>query len=538
MRRRRSPAYRGSLTVFLCLLLTLIFGVIGACLEYSRAQAVSCQAQLAANAAAESIFAGYHAPLHARYQLLGRLIPGADFGELEEETLHYVAGCSGQRTSLLGHGGLVSYQEEEASWSEVSFLTDQNGAIFTYQAAKAILYSGVDILTDEWAERLGLTGGETESAYRENSEKENVSAAEFLSGYADWSEELQQAQEEAEAKAREADAQEAAEAAVTSEEGEATETAAAENANQKALEEERAKGKHFLDMVNDLKELAGRGVLGLVLPEGKNVSAGQITSGNLPSELSSSMKSRCVGESVSGGNGLLFREYLMRNLDCFTSDTDKPIAYELEYVIAGKKTDQANLEAVLSKILLMRTALNLTYLSRSPAKQAEVAEAAALAVGWTGNPAIVEVTSKVFLAAWALAEGAYDVRHLLAGKKVELMKTDAGWHLQFANLLEEMTESAVDMDDNAEEQGLSYEDYLRILLYLTGTETAAYRGMDVVQWNIARIDSAFVLSDCMVSGSLTIQVSTQAIFSPLYGSLGRVGQANLEKQSAFSYISS
>lgn len=532
--------FTGSITVFLCLLLTLVLGLVGACLEYGRAQAISAQVQLATDAAVESIFAGFHAPLFSEYQLLGRLIPGGSMDVLDKESLRYVHGCSGARKDLAEHGSFLRFQDEKTHWSDLAFLTDQNGKVFTHMAADALIQSGVKILKEEWDEHLGWNLPELDSNYRENHGKSGLEDTDFSKGVGDWSDTLRQAQEAAIEKAKAEDeeaARRAEEEKKAAEEAGQEYTPPPQGQAMKELQARRAEGKRFLEMIQDFKAMIDRGVLGIVVPKDRRISAGTIPSGGLPSELSVGEKSRCApGTEVSGGNALLFREYLMRYMKTFTSDADLSVAYELEYVIAGKKTDQENLKAVAEKILLIRTALNLAYLAKSPEKQEEAMAAATLAVGWTGVVPLVEVTSKIFLAAWAMAEAACDVRALLAGKRVELLKTDSSWRLGFANLAKGALSEEAGEDADKAKNGMAYEDYLRILLYLSNGTTIAYRGMDVIQWNMARLDGEFRLSNCMVAGKMTVNVRTTPAFSALYGTGGLWKTLVYQKTGAFSYL--
>lgn len=49
---------------------------------------------------------------------------------------------------------------------------------------------------------------------------------------------------------------------------------------------------------------------------------------------------------------------------------DKPLSYEAEYIINGSGSDEANLEAVAKRLLLMREGANFVYLMTDAAKKA------------------------------------------------------------------------------------------------------------------------------------------------------------------------
>lgn len=511
--------WQGSITIFLSLMLVVVLGFTGACLEYARAQAVSCQVRLAADSAAESIFAGYHDPMYGTYGLLGRLIPAGNMGELEKETLRYVEAYGG-RSETMGSTTIAGFSAGEADWTEVAYLTDRNGKVFTTMAAEAMKTEAADLILSRWKERLGLSDPETGGAMAGSAGKETWSRRDLMQEYDGWNEAVKKAQQEA--------ADRAAEAASRGYESGEKPKAAGPG----------AEGTKILNLIETMKTLLGNGPVSLVIPRGKTISAGVLPESGLPSNLSAGMKSRSVsGNAFSGGNTLLVHEYYMRRMDCFTSDADKSIAYELEYLVAGKKTDKANLEAVLTRILWMRIALNLTYLNKSPVKKAEAREAAALAVGWTGVLPLIETTTQLLLSAWAAGEAIVDVRTLLSGEKVPLKKTDDTWNLSLAGLAK-AGKSTLQGTTSGTEDGLSYVDHLRIILYTMGEQKLAYRAMDVIQWNLRRIDGDLRMENCMVAGKLKVTATSRPIFDVLYrigGWGGGTSGTTIYKESSFIY---
>lgn len=524
---RKSRKVRGSLTVFLALLLPVFLVFTGVCLEYARAQALSYQVQAAAASAVQSVFAGYSSPLLSQYQLTARLVAQGDFDALAEEGEKYVSAYGGEE------GGCVSFQATEILWQDLVFVTDDHGAVFTALVGDAMAASAVEIIAGEWLERLGLSGDAQQTeTLTENAARDTLSADDLLSGYTEWEASVEAAEESLEA------ASEETEDDSSGGTGESSEGADSGTAEQSAAD--RARGASFLEVLTTLRQVVQHGILGLVLPEGQSLSTGTISASDLPSSLSEEAKSRSVTDSsASTGDSLLLREYLMRNLDCFTSESGKSPAYELEYVLAGKSTDEANLKAAVTRILWIRTGMNLLYLSQSAEKRTQLQEAATLAVGWLGQPALVTGMAVLLQIAWAFSESLVDVRSLLDGGKISLMKTDESWTLSLDGLTEIWTAEETELEDvdgEEEEDGLSYEDYLRICLYLTAEETCCYRGMDVIQWNVQKLDSSFSLTDCVVSGTLVLTAESSPLFVPLYGNIVGTGAFTYTRSGSFSYL--
>ena len=79
----------------------------------------------------------------------------------------------------------------------------------------------------------------------------------------------------------------------------------------------------------------------------------------------------------------------------------RSLAYEVEYLLEGKTSDQENLEAVLNKMLLIRMGLNFVYLQTDTAKQAEAGAMALALATAVALPMLEPVVKQVLLAAWA-----------------------------------------------------------------------------------------------------------------------------------------
>ena len=67
--------------------------------------------------------------------------------------------------------------------------------------------------------------------------------------------------------------------------------------------------------------------------------------------------------------------------------------------------------------------------------------------------------------AWAYGEGLADLRTLVAGRKVPLVKSKETWKLKLSELLNIGEQGIQDVDQDTEE-GLTYRDYLKGLLIL------------------------------------------------------------------------
>ena len=123
--------------------------------------------------------------------------------------------------------------------------------------------------------------------------------------------------------------------------------------------------------------------------------------------------------------------------------------------------------------------MNYAYLLSDSAKVAECAALAAALVGATMIPGLVEAMKQVLLLAWVFAESVLDVRMLLNGKRTAFFKNNSTWKLSLSWALEAGALSGFDEQEDPE--GLLYQDYLGILLTLTGREHKMMRSLDAIE---------------------------------------------------------
>ena len=163
--------------------------------------------------------------------------------------------------------------------------------------------------------------------------------------------------------------------------------------------------------------------------------------------------------------------------------------YELEYCVAGTSSDCENLEKTVKELLLIREAGNFTTIMQDGKKQALATELAAAAVGFTGMAPLIYAVKVGILLAWSYLESILDVRCLLAGGKVPLVKSAAEWKSD-VSLGEEILQDKKEQSES-QEKGLDYQEYLQFLLLLVKEETLVWRAMDIIEQNIKLKESAF-----------------------------------------------
>lgn len=233
-----------------------------------------------------------------------------------------------------------------------------------------------------------------------------------------------------------------------------------------------------------VKSLRKNGILGLVLPEGSQVSEKEQVTGALLSQrdIGQGMGDFSYMDTKSNITDRLFiQEYILEKLGTFTRPKEEGgLDYQAEYVLGGKNSDKENLSYVINRLLIIRETANLAFLYTDAQKRAELQTCAAALSFLLLIPEGMELVQGVLAAGWAYVESLADVRILLSGGKVPLMKDSTAWNTQLNSL---------DFRASAKgRRGMDYEDYLRILFTFTSKEKSVMRTMDMIELNIRQIE--------------------------------------------------
>ena len=267
--------------------------------------------------------------------------------------------------------------------------------------------------------------------------------------------------------------------------------------------------------LEELETLFDKELFELLLPAGTEISQRTVNLKGIPSAVnrgssSSHTEKEELGILETTERQVLVNRYIPLYFTSFLEETGEEksvLRYEMEYLIAGKKSDRENLKDAVNRVLTLRGAMNLLFLLNSPERKAE-AEALAVAVSAGIVPAQM-VVSFLILTMWALGEAAVDVKTLLAGGKIPFWKTEDTWKTGLSGLLDQ---SFLRETERNEQEGRSYTEYLSCLMFLMDRTTRNFRMMDLIQWNIRTEQSDFCVSDCAYQIELEAKVLQKHLF--------------------------
>lgn len=459
---------KGEITIFLALSLTIICGLILAILESARVAVMRMEIEIAMDMGIQSVFAEYNRELLERYDLF---FIDTSYGEqppsIEELKSHfgtYVQYNLEPYQNIILKKGL-DYVKLKSQWvqiDDISIATDTKGQVFKRQA--------LDYMRD----KVGLEILD----YVVNNAKE-------IDQQGIWEQDL-----EGERKKNETD--------INSVE-----------IPPKQIGDDEWEEVTIHNPADEVNALRGRGILDLVI-EGE-LSRRSIHLPELPSQRNLEQGIGIVGKAMEEGSiqEVLFGEYIGDKFENYTTPkNEEGLSYEIEYILEGKESDVENLKGVVNKLLFLREAANVMHLFTDSQKQSE-AEALAIAVAaFTGIPALVELIKISIILAWGYAESIVDVKKLLKGGKVPIMKTSRDWKVGIENLLHFQS---IDTGTEENDRGLSYLDYLKIFLFLQNKEEKTMRCLDMIEVNMKQAMNfkAFRIDGCLEYLGAEMEVTSQ-----------------------------
>ena len=412
---------KGEVTVYLSLIFILLISFMGALLESASIQNAKNYRRADMNRAIESVFAEYQKELLEEYDIFA-LEGSYETGTYAEENIK-------ERLSFYGGGQM------QQKIKRIQFLTDDGCQPFYEQISAYMRHKyGLSAMED----KLGMT-----SVWRQQEEKAG-----------DYEREDKEAQ----------------------------------NSLDSLLEENESELPKEDNPLEHTKQLRQTPILELVCPKDMQISEKKLH----PEELLADRERNRgfgsfsdVAEETGTISKLLLGEYLLGHFSCATDEEGRagPLDYELEYILGGQTGDRENLEKTVRRLMLLRFVPNYAYIQTDSEMKAEARAAALALCSLIALPAVTEAAAQGILLAWAFGETIIDIRALLKGNKVPVVKSKESWQLQLSALLTLGTDTDYTEGRDAGD-GLDYREYLRILLFLEDSGNVGLRALGMIEQNL------------------------------------------------------
>lgn len=240
------------------------------------------------------------------------------------------------------------------------------------------------------------------------------------------------------------------------------------------------KQKNFKDVALDVYTPSDRMISNNAIVAGLP-SKGRLSSFSLSNFINKIKEIDDIKDVLKGGkNELLQMKYMKNHFQSAVSqseDDDSFFKYELEYILAGKTSDEGNLKSTKNRIIAIREAMNIAYINQNP----QMRDLALTIAELISSPAAAPATQQALIAAWAYAESVNDYRLLVHGKKVPLMKDDDSWAVNLKSIITNPNPEYIDTNN---EKGNTYNEYLQAMIFLTNKDNRLLRMMDLIEINM------------------------------------------------------
>lgn len=270
--------------------------------------------------------------------------------------------------------------------------------------------------------------------------------------------------------------------------------------------------------LTNMTNLISEGLLSLVVEDVKDISKEKIDTQKVVSKrcnYKTNYKYHNYDSKNEQIRKILYSQYLFDYFTSYLSEKSEQntINYEIEYVIAGKSNDRENMEYIVAELVAIREGFNFAYIVTDKEKIMAAEGMAAYIAGSTGITPLITVTKWLIVGAWVTAESIVDVRLLLEGEDVSLIKTKSEWNTDLNNL-DKFNESQYKNKKKKDSFSLGYEDYLRILLITQNSVKQIYRTMDIIEINIANAyNEKFELSECIYKAGVRSELKIKQLFN-------------------------
>jgi len=533
---RAEKCFKGVITVYVAFVFLLVLSLLAALLETARVYGLRVRLQMASRGGLDSLFSMYSKQLYENYGILmldesfGYDQPLNDvFKNVIRENMKY--DLEQNKDMLLGRTPqLFNLKYEDLEIKKVVRAVDGGGVYFAQSAVDMMKYR---VPASALGPFLSLFG-----AYNNAEEaQQSLEAAGAAVESEDWNQyvttaapETLPAETATSAGSSQSQGPSAEESAAASQEGSQSDSeGATEPATQVAetteaattidynAEADSAVDKSIIGVVKDFLKgsvLKLYGVKESAVSKGKRDLKEAVSKKHAKdavSEISEGMLSEALTDYLYG-------EYVMEYLEDFqgqkTSETknEGALRYEVEYVLIGKNSDRDNLLGVLNRIYGTRLAFNSLAVLANPKCLKEASATATAVIGWTGIAPLVLGVQWLLMETMALSESVLDMRAIVAGKKVPLLKNHAQWKATLSNCVPLLTSGAQSLEVS---NGVDYRMYERILLFLEKNKNKYMRTMDIVEWDMQKIDPGFRMDDCVYAIEIETETSSKGLFSKL-----------------------
>ncbi len=485
----------GSITVFLSLMLMVIGSLLFTLLEGSHYIMLGMMSKLNSQIVTESMFAEYNVPAYQNYHLF-MMDSGYGSGQLMLSKVNAAMQKLGQENlnpAISGFGRYSNFLQMNVTDSNVTgyeLASDADSRPLLKQMAQIMKMEMPADLMKKAKEKIeGI----------EDAGRQGEKADDYLDGALDT---LEQAKEDAREEQKKADHS-------------ASSRLYQFAAPMSVIQDVEINGSEYTyasdieaeNPMEDVKSAKSSPILAQILSDSDRVSTKKMEKGDAIEQRTLNTGNYSKAQTVSAADKILITQYLQKYTSNYRNKDGLPhaLAYEQEYLVFGKYTDEDNLEKMAGRLLLVREGINFAYLLSDSVKREEALAMAAAVTAFAGIPAAVKAVQMGILASWAYAESIVELRTLFSGGKTAVIKTSENWTVSLSETAAVLFNSS--MKSKQVSNGLAYKDYLLTFLMAESSKKLGLRFGNLLEKNI-RLYSGYEQAklDCMLTAMKTDSV--------------------------------
>lgn len=479
MTRDNNKPIKASITLYLSICFSLMFSLIVYTIESCHLDSLIARSEGITYMSLDSLFSEYCLPLFEKYGLFCLNEQGLDLTKQLEK--YADANCTMPYSLFSNHGSFLKLSLKNVDITDTTYITDNDGQVFVQQVCDYVQYLEISALANQLQ-------ADSQTDYpivypvdefgNPIMSFDSIDISAFDGYLPDQS----------------------------------------QNTGKTSIDVSTVDSENFEDTIsNSIGHIIKNGLLSFVVEDPKKVSSKSIDKSVLPSvtcQLSENGIAASYGYyrdiSETTYKKACFCEYIAHTFGCYTDiKSNSSLDYAMEYIVSGSPDDDVNLINCSLQLITLRTGLNLIHLLSDRDKYNAAMKIAELS-GAIPLPGIVYLTQLAILTIWATAEAILDVRDLLTGKSVVLIKTDKEWNLSLEGL-ENFSKNTT--SENKGDTGLSYKRYLEMLIAVQNNISVYYRTMDLIQLDICKqYNQNFRLSKCVTGIDTEITYNLPFLF--------------------------
>ncbi len=474
---------KASMTLYMMITTILILSIVFTLLESVRIYGTVFLSKQNSLGVAESVFAGFDRDFYKKYHLYAYSVYGKD--GLDFSPVYEAAETVANTTMQPVNDGKSFWLRQVLANSDVTsyrLVTDDGGMGLYQQMAQCAKQEALkDVLTG--AKNLtGYVSADNENAF--NRIENNANRINEVSNETETSLRIR---------------------------GASPSTELATTQNDEAVNTVNAYGGNPLTTLNNLKS---HGILDLVIENPSRISEKTLDESNLLS--SRLLKTGNWEQEKENPFNVVNRGLVLRYVDKYFSSYVKgkrwgALDYEKEYILFGKASDEANLKKAVNRILLVREACNFYSIYQDPVKDAEAFELATAICTLFASPQLISAVKEGIVLAWAYGESILDLRTLLSGGKVALIKTPIEWTLSLKNL---GSVGSGYLKARESSGGFDYDMYLVAMLFLQNDDKQLKNIQNLMEANMRTIEGKekFALDTEVLSMEFELTYQSSPLF--------------------------